>query len=230
MKDEKPAPDRPATPQGPPRGAVAGAQLAKTWGSVHRPQSGATTLEAPAPRQLVPAPSRADKHKVLRARARALAREPLDRSAPEGRIEVVEFVLSGEHYAVESTQVREVYPLKELTPLPCTPAFILGIINLRGQILAVMDIRRFFDLPIKGITDLNKVIVLQAGEVQVGILADAVLGVRSVSNADLQPPLPTMTGVRAEYLQGVTSDRLAVLNAAKILGDEKIVVHDEVEA
>jgi purine-binding chemotaxis protein CheW len=159
-----------------------------------------------------------------------LAREPLERLAPAGRIEVVEFLLSGERYAVESIRVREVYPLKDLTPLPCTPAFILGIINLRGQILAVMDIRRFFDLPIKGITDLNKVIVLQAGDVQVGVLADVVVGVRSIPSGDLQPPLPTMTGVRAEYLQGVTSDRMAVLDAAKILGNEKILVHEEVEA
>jgi purine-binding chemotaxis protein CheW len=170
------------------------------------------------------------KQQVLRARARALAREELSKSAPEGSFEVVEFVLSGEQYGVENALVREVYPLKDLTPLPCTPAFVLGIINLRGQILAVMDLRRFFDLPVKGITDLNKVIVLQAGEVQVGILADAVVGMRSVAIDDLQPPLPTMTGIRAEYLRGVTSDRMAVLDAARILGDEKIVVHDEVEA
>lgn len=169
------------------------------------------------------------KQQVLRARARALAHEELGQSAPQGRIEVVEFVLSGEQYGVENVLVREVYPLKDLTPLPCTPAFVLGIINLRGQILAVMDLRRFFELPIKGITDLNKVIVLQAGEVQVGILADAVVGMRSVAIDDLQPPLPTMTGIRAEYLRGVTSDRMAVLDGARILGDEKIVVHDEVE-
>ncbi len=162
--------------------------------------------------------------------ARALAHEEASKPAPEGRIEVVEFVLSGERYAIENALVREVYPLKDLTPLPCTPAFILGIINLRGQILAVMDLRRFFDLPITGITDLNKVIVLKAGEAQAGILADAVVGMRSVPIDDLQPPLPTMTGIRAEYLRGVTSDRMAVLDAARILSDEKIVVQDEVEA
>jgi len=171
-----------------------------------------------------------EKQQVLRTRARALAHEELSKSAPEGRIEVVEFVLSAERYGVENALVKEVYPLKELTPLPCTPAFVLGIINLRGQILAVIDLRRFFELPIIGITDLNKVIVLQVGEVHVGILADVVVGMRSVAIDDLQPPLPTMTGIRADYLRGVTSDRMAVLDAARILGDEKIVVHDEVEA
>jgi len=170
------------------------------------------------------------KQQVLRARARALAHEPASKSAPQGSIEVVEFLLSGEHYGVENALVREVYPLKELTALPCTPPFVLGIINLRGQILAVMDLRRFFELPIKGITDLNKVIVLKVGEVQVGVLADAVVGMRSVALDDLQPPLPTMTGIRAEYLRGVTSDRLAVLDAARVLGDEKIVVQEEVNA
>ena len=79
-----------------------------------------------------------DKKQVLRARARELAREP-HASSLAGRaagpaVEVVEFLLAGERYAVESTRVREVYPLRELTPLPCTPPF--GSLRLTIWLLA----------------------------------------------------------------------------------------------
>jgi purine-binding chemotaxis protein CheW len=167
---------------------------------------------------------------ILHARARDLARLPLEDLAAEESLEVVEFLLAGEHYAVETIAVREVYPLRDITPLPCTPPFVLGIVNVRGQVLAVMDLRRFFDLPLSGITDLNKVIILQSPQIAAGILADSIAGVRSVPLKTLQPPLPTMTGVRAQYLHGVSGDGLIVLDAAKLLNDERIVVHEEVEA
>ena len=64
--------------------------------------------------------------------------------------------------------------------MPCTPPFILGIINVRGQILAVIDLKRFFNLPDKGLSDLNKVIILRRGGLEVGLLADAVAGVQAI--------------------------------------------------
>ena len=140
----------------------------------------------------------------------------------------MEFLLAYEKYGIESSYVREVYPMKELTPLPCTPPFILGIINVRGQIISVIDIKKFFDLPDKGLTDLNKVIIVTDGKMEFGILADVIPGVRSVALSELQPSLPTLTGVRAEYLKGVTEERFIILDVEKILSDEKIIVHEEV--
>ncbi|MBI2998359.1 MAG: chemotaxis protein CheW, partial [Deltaproteobacteria bacterium] len=109
-------------------------------------------------------------------------------------MEIVEFFLASEKYGVESSYVREIYPLKELTPVPCTPSFVLGIINVRGQILSVIDIKKFFDLPEKGLTDLNKVLILRNDRMEFGILADAVLSVNRASINDIQPGLPTLTG------------------------------------
>ncbi len=63
----------------------------------------------------------------------------------EETIELVEFTLARGRYALEAKHVREVYPLRGLTPLPCTPSFILGIINVRGQLMAVTDLREFVD-------------------------------------------------------------------------------------
>ncbi len=174
-------------------------------------------------------PTQQKKKEILRARAETLAREP-DAADEDGQhIEVVEFLLAHEKYAIESAYIREVYPLRELTSLPCTPAFALGIISVRGEILSVVDLRRFLDIPEKGLTDRSKVIIIQKDEMEFGILADVILGVRAIPLNEIQPSLPTLTGIRAEYLKGVTSERLVILDAAKVLANKGIIVHEEVE-
>ena len=167
--------------------------------------------------------------RLLKARARALAREPAKEQAEDDYIEVVEFVLAYEKYAVETRHVREIHPLEHLTPLPCTPAFVLGIVNVRGEILSVIDLRKFFDLPEKGLTDLNKVIVLESENMLFGVLADAVVGAKRVRVAGIQPSLPTLTGIREAYLMGVTSERTVILDAEKLLADETIIVREQVD-
>jgi purine-binding chemotaxis protein CheW len=170
-----------------------------------------------------------DASRILKARAKALAR-PLDnRAAAEANLAVIEFALAQERYAIATTVVREVYPFKDLTPLPCTPPFVLGIINWRGQILPVIDIKKFFDLPQHGITDLHKVIIVHQEETQLGILADMVVGVRKIPINAMQSSLPTLAGIREEYLMGVTAERLIVLDAARILTDRRIIMNEEVD-
>ncbi len=173
------------------------------------------------------APSREQKNKILKERAKALSREEQKETERE-EIEVVEFLLAHEKYAFETEYVREVVPLKELTLLPGTPPFILGITNVRGQIVSVMDIKKFFELPEKGLTDLNKVILLHSQDMEFGVLADMISGVRKLFADELQMTLPTLTGIREEYLRGVTLERVVVLDAEKLLADEKIVVKEEV--
>jgi len=165
--------------------------------------------------------------RILKARAQALAREPGEARDADA-LEIVEFMLAHERYGVETCFVRDIHPLTNLTPLPCTPAFVLGIVNLRGEIVSVIDIKKFFDLPEKGLTDLNKVVVLQSATMRFGVLADAVLGVRRVPVAGIQPSLPTLTGIREQYLKGVTSERTIILDAEKLLADGKIVVQEQV--
>lgn len=166
---------------------------------------------------------------ILKSRARAMAR-PFETKETGETLEVIEFRLAQEKYAVEQSNVREVYPLKELTPLPCTPPFILGIVNVRGQILTVIDIKKFFDLPEAGLTDMHMVLIVHAGDVELGILADVVTGGRSIPLDSLQPSLPTLTGIRARYLKGVTNQHVAVLDVPSILADPKILVDEEVPA
>jgi purine-binding chemotaxis protein CheW len=166
---------------------------------------------------------------ILRARARALAEPPGQVPAAATLLDVLEFHLARERYAVETRYVREICPLKDLTPLPCTPPFVLGVVNMRGRILPVLDLKRFFDLPEQGLTDLHRIILVEGHDVEFGLLADATEGVRSISVDTLQPSLPTLTGIRGEYLKGVTAERLIVLDVGRILADPKIMVHEEVD-
>lgn len=173
-------------------------------------------------------PSPEEQKNILRERAAKLAVEPEKKAQAEEFIEVVEFLLAHEKYAVASEYVREIYPLNDLTPVPCTPLFVLGIINVRGQVLSVIDVKRFFDLPEKGLTDLNKVIILRSDEMEFGILADAIVGVRNLILSEIETSLPTLIGIRKEYLMGVTRDREVVLDAGKLLTDKGIIVNENV--
>ena len=166
---------------------------------------------------------------VLHERALALARRPVEPPAADTLIEVLEFRLAHERYAVETRHVREVHPLRNLTPLPCAPAFVRGIVNVRGRITAVLDIKRFFDLPEAGITDLHRIVLIQGQGMEVGLLADSITGVRSIALCDLQEQLLHLTGIRADYLKGVMAEGLVVLDAQRMLQDPRIIVEEEVQ-
>lgn len=159
---------------------------------------------------------------VLRSRAKELAREQ-ETMQEQDALEVIGFVLAHESYAVEARYVREVVPLNNLTPVPGMPSHVLGIINVRGRILFVIDIKKFFGLPEKGITDLNKVVILQSQDIEFGVLADLITGARTMAMSDLQTSLPTLTGIRGDYLKGVSGDRTVVLDANRLLSDENIL-------
>jgi purine-binding chemotaxis protein CheW len=168
--------------------------------------------------------------RILRARAQALAQAPRAAPAAGTMLELLEFRLASERYALESHHVQEVHPLRDLTPLPCTPPFILGIVNVRGRILPVLDLKKFFDLPERGLTDLHRIILVRGHGLELGLLADVIVGVRSVAADSLQPSLPTLTGIRADYLKGVSAERLVVLDLDRLLADPKIIVHEDVDS
>lgn len=195
------------------------------WAAIHRRLEGvAAVFERGAAR------TAEETLRILKDRAKTLAREPQQRERPGQHLAVLEFQLAHERYAVDSSFVREVCPLKDLTPLPGTPAFILGIVNVRGQIISVVNLKTFFELPERGLTDFNKIIILSDGEMEFGLLVDAVVEVRRIALQDIQPPLPTLTGIREQYLQGVTAQPLVILDVAKILTDPRLIVREAAQA
>ncbi len=169
-----------------------------------------------------------EKDRTLKTRAAALAKKEKKAHEGETYLEVVEFMLAHERYALELTYIREVHPLKDFTPLPGTPPFVLGIINFRGEIISIIDLKKIFELSDQGLTDLNRVIILNSGEMEFGILADTILGVNTIAAGTIQPTLPTLTGVKAEYLKGITGDRVVILDGEKLLSDPKMVVQIDI--
>jgi purine-binding chemotaxis protein CheW len=170
------------------------------------------------------------KFEILKNRAKELSEELVENGVVGDQIEIIEFVLAYEKYGIESSFVREVYPMREFTPVPATPNFVMGIVNIRGQIISVVDIKKFFDLPERGLTDLNRLIITEYKDMEVGILADLILGVKNIAMSDIQSSLLTLTDIRSKYLKGVTKEGIVVLDVEKLLSDSKLIVDSEVVA
>ncbi|HAM99029.1 MAG TPA: chemotaxis protein CheW [Marinilabiliales bacterium] len=167
------------------------------------------------------------KHSILKARAQALAVEKNDAAGQKEFMEVIVFGLATETYGIESKFIREVYPLKDYTALPGIPSFVLGIVNVRGQIVSVIDFKKFFNLPEKGLGELNKVIIIRNEKMEFGILADNINDARSIAIEELQTPPVSTNGIGAAYLRGITGDQIIILDAQRILEDRDIIINQE---
>lgn len=160
-----------------------------------------------------------------RLRARTLDwATPLPIEQPDAWLEVLSVEIGAETYAIETEHVAEVLPLSQFTPLPNTPPFVLGIVNVRGRIVSVVDLRVLFELPINGLSDKNFLVILQSADMEFGLLIDRVLGIVPLARASLQSGLANLVGVRAEYLLGVTPQQWTVLDGARLLADPQLRV------
>ena len=173
------------------------------------------------------APTSEKRRQLLEARARSMAVRPRQIGEGTPDLSVVEFVIAERHFAIASAFVREVRPLDDLTPLPCTPGFVSGIINAHGRIIAVIDLKTFLELPESGLNDLNKVIILQSGDLAVGLLADRIVGADRLPLADLQAPSPRAAAAHAGCVRGETPAGLIVLDAERLINDPALALDDE---
>ncbi len=163
---------------------------------------------------------------ILADRARALAQSK-DQATGESMALVV-FSLANETYGIPTEYVHEVQPLREVTPVPCTPDFCVGIVNIRGSLYSVIDIRGFLGVEKQPLSEKTKVILVSAAGLQVGILADDVSGATSIQVSQIKPALAVQRVTKEEYVSGVTKEMLTILNLEAILRDERIIIHEEV--
>ncbi|MGE5351830.1 MAG: chemotaxis protein CheW [Acidobacteriota bacterium] len=169
--------------------------------------------------------SQFEKKNILKKRAEKLA-ERVTVSEVKNEIEVIEFTLSGETYAIETSFLKEVFHMKEITPVPLTPAFVKGIINLRGNIVSVLDLKVVFELANGTISNYDRVIILQERDMTFGILADEIRGIKKISLENSTFDLPDLNAVKKKYLKAVTSQRVVILDGSKLLNDESIIIND----
>jgi purine-binding chemotaxis protein CheW len=164
---------------------------------------------------------------ILKKRAESFAAVQKDGRESEG-VQAVVFTLAAERFAFESAYLKEVCPASEIVPVPCTPSFVLGIMSLRGEVISIIDLRKFFELPDRGISDMNRLLVLSSASMSFGVLADTVEGVKVIETGGLKK-LPTLSGVREDYLAGVSPCGITLLDAGKLLADSSIIVYDTAE-
>lgn len=164
---------------------------------------------------------------ILRERGRRLSMESSESDSGE-QLEALEFRLGDELYAVASALVGEVMRPGAPTPVPCTPPHIAGIVDLRGRVVAVLDLKSLLGLGDAGSSPDRRVVVLRSGNAEAGILADSLEGIRCLSPRDIHPPLPSMAGERGVYVMGVEAGGTVILDGERILSDESLVVDDRV--
>lgn len=168
-----------------------------------------------------------EKQDLLRKRALELSSETNPEPEQEAHMDILTFRLASEIYGIENRYVRELFHLKSFTSLPGAPDFLLGIVNFRGQIISVIDFKKFFNMSDSGLGEMNKVIILHNENMEFGVLADEITGIRKVRDDELQEELPTLKDIRKKYLRGITKDRLIVIDGDKLLNDNKIVINDK---
>jgi purine-binding chemotaxis protein CheW len=161
------------------------------------------------------------RREILDQRARQLAQVPEARPRAGEVLELVGFVLAGERYGIESRFVREVARLTRFTPVPGTPAFVLGITNLRGEILALFDLRQLLGVVAEGVTDLGRIVVLGENRREFGLLADAASEILYVPGASLAQ---TETAWGRAYVRGVSPDGVIVLSGEALLSDPQLTI------
>lgn len=166
--------------------------------------------------------------RILRDRAAALARPLPETRSPAELLDLLVVSIAQERYGIETAYVLEVIPFRGFTPVPCTPRFVLGVVNHRGRILPVLDIRRLLDLPGQNGTEGGRVVAVQVAAMTFGIFADGVAGTVPVALQDVLPPPVTLTGGRHAIVRGVTKEMVAVLDLEALGRDPRIIVNEEV--
>lgn len=139
-------------------------------------------------------------------------------------IQLVGFNLGAEYYGVEITRIREIIRMVSLTRVPRTPAFIEGVINLRGSVLPVVNLRTKVKMPKKEYDKSSRIIVVDLNGIMVGFIVDNVQEVIRIPKSATQPPPDIITGVDGKFFTAVANLNNQLLI---ILDIEKVLMNDE---
>ncbi len=128
-------------------------------------------------------------------------------------IQVVAFYLQEEEFAVDIQQLREVLKFTDITPLPRTSDFIEGVINLRGEVIPVIDLRKRFGMEQKEKDDRTRIIIVEIDSNLIGLIVDQVSEVLHLTNDQIEPPPGDVTGTRTDFIMGIgkIGQRLIIL-------------------
>ncbi|MGI6093286.1 MAG: chemotaxis protein CheW [Veillonellaceae bacterium] len=144
-----------------------------------------------------------------------------EKTYSDGEVQLVVFKLGREEYGISILEVQEIKRMTEITRVPHTPPYIKGVINLRGSVLPVLDLRKRLNLPSIDDSDDTRIIIVKIEDLTVGMIVDSVSEVTALNQENIEPPSAVVGGVAANYLSGVgkQDDRLLILlNLDEIIG------------
>jgi len=136
--------------------------------------------------------------------------------------QIVAFALGSETYGVDISQVRETIPIQKIVPVPRAPDFVEGIINLRGKVIPVLDLRKHFGFEKKERDDEQKIVLAESHGESIGVIVDSVYSVLRIPEDSIEPPASVITGDDVGYISGIAkiNDSLIVLlDLSQIISD-----------
>ena len=128
-------------------------------------------------------------------------------------LQLVTFSIGEEEFGVDILKVQEIIRTMEITKVPRAPEFVEGVINLRGKVIPIIDLRRRFGLSSKDHDKHTRIIVIEINNMIVGFVVDSVSEVLRIPASTVEPPPPVVAGMESEYISGVgkLQDRLLIL-------------------
>ncbi|GIO83822.1 chemotaxis protein CheW [Paenibacillus faecis] len=148
-------------------------------------------------------------------------------------LKVIVFKLGHEEYGIDVDKVQTIERMMPITRVPKTFSFVKGVINLRGVVIPVIDLRGRFGLPEAEYTDQTRIIIVAANEMEVGFIVDSANDVIDLNTESIDTPPDVVGGVKAKYLQGVarlSDERLLVmLNLSEVLNRSEIIQLESLE-
>lgn len=143
----------------------------------------------------------------------------------EELIKVIVFQLKGQQYGVEIEQIRSIERLQEVTKVPGTSDFIKGIINLRGEITPVVDLKERLQIEMSNYTDETRILIIDVNNVQVGLIVDTATDVINIDPTVIEASPQVIRGVNEAFIKGVAK---LLNNLLIILDFERILNLDEI--
>lgn len=162
---------------------------------------------------------------ILDQRARELAVPLATVADATESIEILTFRMGGELYALETAFILELTRVTTLTKVPDCPAFVRGITNLRGDVLAIVDLCTLFQVA-EGADERPWMLVLGDERAEFGIVIDHAVEVCTINTRDIFPTSVSLSNVQRELLRGVTEQAMLVLDGAALLADQRLVIDE----
>lgn len=137
----------------------------------------------------------------------------------------VTFKLEDETYGIDVMQIREVLRSPEISPVPGSPPYVMGIINLRGNVVAIIDTRGRFGLGSRDVDDASRILILEAGDHVVGFMVDGVNEVAEIRSSEMESAPDTGSGNASRFITGLCNRKdglLILVDANKLLSDEEL--------